>query len=121
MHASKSGMQVCETLDQRAGISESCMWPLLPPAEEDAAAEASAEGGEAEGGGWEDLPVEEQLSSVLDHVRERHFYCFFCGCQVRTIALARLYARHSWFLIIVLHTPLEAILYLSACVPAVSR
>lgn len=76
-------VQVSETLDQRAGITESHMWPLPPPPEGDSSADASAEGAEAnDASGWEALPAEQRLGEVIDHLRHRHLYCFFCGCQV---------------------------------------
>ena len=76
-------VQVCETLDQRAGIIESHMWPLPPVPEGDSSADANAEGTAAEDAcGWEALPAEQRLGEVLDHLRHRHFYCLYCGCQV---------------------------------------
>ena len=76
-------VQVCETLDQRAGITESHMWPRPPLPEGDSLADADAEGTKAEDAcGWEALPAEQRLGEVLDHLRQRHFYCLFCGCQV---------------------------------------
>ncbi|KAK9838262.1 hypothetical protein WJX81_000993 [Elliptochloris bilobata] len=73
---------VCETLDQRDGIAESQMWPLPPPPQGDDVAGADAADAAADCASvWEDLPAEQRLSEVLDHLRQRHHYCFFCGCQ----------------------------------------
>ena len=71
------GMQVCETLDRRKGITENVMWPVEPGSDGDEKDEDAVEEGS-----WELLPAAEKLSDVLTCLRARHFYCLFCGCQV---------------------------------------
>jgi Domain of unknown function (DUF4187) len=57
---------------------ESELWPPPPEAGDDS--EPVALSAEAEA--WEARPAAERLADVLAHLRRRHCYCLFCGCQV---------------------------------------
>jgi hypothetical protein len=59
------------------------MWePPPPPDGEEAAGEADGDSEAQAGTAWEELPAEQRLGEVLEHLRRRHAYCLFCGCQV---------------------------------------
>ena len=88
--------QVCETLDRRTGLESTEMWPQAPAAP--CQLDTSGEGQEGVLGGgdkapleasWEDWPVQAKLAMVLDHLRQTHHYCIFCGCQVSTFIWVR--------------------------------
>lgn len=85
--------QVCETLDRRSGLESTEMWPQapVPPPQADTSQAGEGQGGVSDDGdtapreaSWEDWPVQAKLAMVLDHLRQTHHYCIFCGCQVST-------------------------------------
>lgn len=57
------------------------MWPPLPP--EPADPEAAGDSEPEEPHPWELLPAVQRLSDVLQYLRDQHWYCLFCGAQVR--------------------------------------
>ena len=90
-HICAASAQVCETLDRRAGMQESHMWePPPPPEGDEAAGEADGDSDPQAGAAWEELPAEQRLGEVLEHLRRRHAYCLFCGCQVPHALLSML-------------------------------
>ena len=56
--------------------------PPPPPEGEEAAGDADGDSKPQAGAAWEELPAEQRLGEVLEHLRRRHAYCLFCGCQV---------------------------------------
>ena len=76
------GLQVCETLDRRRGMTESPMWLDEPALQDEDESEATGNAGEAPVNPWAELPVVERLGDVLQRLRNEYSYCIFCGCQV---------------------------------------
>ena len=80
-------LQTIETLDERGGILRHQLWPPLPlplAAEEEEAAGSSEP--ETEPNPWDLLTAQQRLADVLGYLREHHFYCLFCGCQVGLVS-----------------------------------
>ena len=88
-------LQACETLDKRAGLPRSLMWPLDPPvarAIDESAQEEQQQEQEQElppeVQEWEELAPSSKLAALLSHLRFQHHHCQFCGVQVGALLFA---------------------------------
>lgn len=72
----KQAFNICVQLDQEKGLAYS---PHLREFEEEEKRK-EAEGDAYAPVAWEFEEVLRRLDAVLAHLREQHFYCFYCGC-----------------------------------------
>ncbi|KAK9829286.1 hypothetical protein WJX72_004951 [[Myrmecia] bisecta] len=66
-----SARQVCQTLDERAGLEASIMWPCQVNTDDNIEPDND----------WEATSAQDRLEDVVLYLRERHYYCVYCGCQ----------------------------------------